>query len=113
MSSPVTRKDLLDTALVPSRRVTHLKAQRVTLAPGVKVPLHLHPCPTTGVVLEGHITFQIEGEAEQKLGPGDAFYEPPRVRVAKFDNEGETPASFAAFYLMESGEEETVRVLEK
>lgn len=81
------------------------------MGPGAKAPLHLHPCPTMGVIMEGTITFQIEGEAERHLKAGDAFYEPANVRVAKFNNETQEPAKFVAFYLLGAGESETVRVL--
>lgn len=111
MTEPITRKELLKAPLLPGTQVSTLQVQRVTLPPGAKAPLHLHPCPTTGVVLEGRITFQIEGQDEQILAPGDAFYEPPRVPVAKFDNEGSTPASFAVFYLLPEDGGETVRIL--
>jgi hypothetical protein len=33
------------------------------------------------------------------------------VRVARFDNDGETPARFAAFYLLEEDGQELIRML--
>ena len=80
---------------------------------GIDAPLHLHPCPTVGVVTEGQIAFEIEGEQTQHLKVGDAFYEPAHVRVAKFNNDGDIPAKFVVFYLLGENEEETVRILEK
>lgn len=81
------------------------------MPPRQAAPLHLHPCPTLGVVTAGTIAFQIEGQPVQHLKVGDAFYEPANVRVARFDNDGDTPATFVVHYLLGRGEHETARVL--
>jgi quercetin dioxygenase-like cupin family protein len=60
---------------------------------------------------EGTIVFEIEGEQSQHLQVGDAFYEPADVRVSKFDNIGDTPAKFVAFYLLGENKNETVQIL--
>lgn len=81
------------------------------MGPKVKAPLHLHPCPTMGVISEGTISFQIEGQPVQQLKVGDAFYEPAEVRVGRFDNDSDVPAKFVVLYLLGENEQETVRVL--
>ena len=80
---------------------------------GIDAPLHLHPCPTGGVTTEGKIVFETEAEQSQHLKTGDAFYEPAGVRVAKFNNDGDTPAKFVAFYLLSENEKATIQLLEK
>lgn len=82
------------------------------MGPKQRAPLHLHPCPTVGIVTEGRIIFQIEGEPEQHLRAGDAFYEPADVRVSRFDNDGDTAATFVVHYLLSKDEREPVRILE-
>jgi quercetin dioxygenase-like cupin family protein len=111
MSQPITRRDLLTAAVDPSRSVATIEIKEVTMGPGQKAPLHLHPCPTVGVVMEGRISFQIEGRPLQLLHAGAAFYEPANVRVVRFDNDTDLPARFAVFYLLGKDESETVRVL--
>jgi quercetin dioxygenase-like cupin family protein len=107
------RKDLL-TAMVDSEKsIAKVEIKEVTMGPKQKAPLHLHPCPTVGVITEGTISFQIEGKPVQHLKAGDAFYEPANVRVAKFDNNGDTPAKFVVFYLLGKDEHEIVRILPK
>lgn len=113
MKTSVTRKTLLATSIDPERAVARVGIQEVTMGPKQRAPLHLHPCPTLGVVTEGTIVFQVEGEPEQHLKAGDAFYEPADVRVSRFDNDGDTPARFIVHYLLGKNEQETVRVLEK
>lgn len=111
METPVMRTELLKVLVEPDRLVSSVEIQEIVMSPGARAPLHFHPCPTVGVITEGAVTFQIEGEAEQYLKAGDPFYEPPGVRVAKFDNEGELPARFVVFYLLGTNEKETVRIV--
>lgn len=113
MEASVTRKILLNTTIDPEQTISIVNIQEVTLEPKFRVPLHLHPCPTFGVVTAGAIAFQIEGQAVQHLKAGDAFYEPVNVRVARFDNEGNLPAKFVVHYLLGRGEHETIRMLDK
>ena len=113
MNSPVTRRALLKAVIEPGKTVSSVEIQEVTMGPKQKAPLHLHPCPTMGVVTEGIIAFQIEGEPVQHLKAGDAFYEPANVRVARFDNDGDAPAKFVVHYLLGKDENETVKILTK
>jgi len=109
----VIREDLL-TAMVDSEKsIAKVEIKEVTMGPKQRAPLHLHPCPTVGVITEGTISFQIEGEPVQHLKAGDAFYEPANVRVAKFDNDGDATAKFVVVYLLGKDEHEIIRILPK
>lgn len=107
----VSRKDLLSARLAQVRSLARVEAKEIVLDPGLHAPLHLHPCPVVGVVMEGGIAFQIEGEPAQRLKAGDAFYEPADARVARFDNEGAIPAKFVAFYLLDDDRQKLIRLL--
>ena len=111
MTSSVTRKDLLTAIIASGKPVSKVEIQEITMGPGVPAPLHLHPCPTVGIVSEGAISFQIEGQPIQYLKAGDAFYEPAGVRVSKFNNDGDVPAKFVALYLLGEHEQETIHIL--
>ena len=113
MKQSVMRKELLTAIVDAGKPVAKVEIQEVAMNVGVDAPLHLHPCPTVGVVTEGTIAFEIEGEEAQYLNVGDAFYEPADVRVSKFNNSGDTPAKFVVFYLLGENEEETIRILDK
>jgi len=113
MAQPIMRKELLTAIIDGSKPVSRVQIQEVTMNVGTDAPLHLHPCPTMGVVVEGAIVFEIEGEPARYLGAGDAFYEPANARVAKFNNSGDVPVKFVVFYLLGDKEKETVRMLEK
>ncbi|PJZ53032.1 cupin domain-containing protein [Leptospira adleri] len=109
----VSRKELLIAFLGGEKNVSNVKIVEVILEKRQGASLHLHPCDTIGVVTQGTITFQIEGQAEQFLKAGDAFFEPENARIAKFNNESEAPAKFAVFYLLQKAGDPTVQVLEK
>jgi quercetin dioxygenase-like cupin family protein len=113
MKQSVIRKDLLTAVIDESRSISKVEIQEIIMNVGVDAPLHLHPCPTMGIVMEGKIAFEIEGEETQHFKQGDAFYEPADVRVSKFNNEGDAPAKFVAFYLLGENDTETIQMLDR
>ena len=113
MTTPVTRKALLKAILDPEKTISTVEIQEVTLGPKQTAPLHFHPCPTVGVITQGAISFQLEGHPVQFLKAGEAFHEPAHARVARFDNDGDTPAKFVVYYLLGKGEHETLVILTK
>ena len=49
----------------------------VELPPGDPgTPPHRHAGPVFGYMLEGEMTFELEGEPERVIGAGEAFWEP-------------------------------------
>lgn len=105
----ISRKELLKTDI--NQKVKTAEIQEITLAPGLEVPKHLHPCPVVGVIKSGEAVFQIEGQQKIILHEGDAFYEPKNVRILHFDNaSAEKPLIFSAIYL-KAGNEENIKLL--
>lgn len=105
----ISRKELLKTAIDQKIKTTEI--QEITLAPGVQVPKHLHPCPVVGIIKSGEAVFQIEGQQKVILHEGEAFYEPKNVKILHFDNaSAEKPLIFSAIYLKE-GNEENIKLL--
>jgi quercetin dioxygenase-like cupin family protein len=66
------------------------------------VGLHIHNGPVFGSIETGSAVYQIEGRPETVLGPGDVFYEPEGVRIARFDalQDGVT---FLGYFLLADG----------
>ena len=109
-SSPVVRTQLLTAMLDRPKTVARIEIRRVNMTPNLASGAHLHPCPVVGVILQGSILFQAEGEQARILQAGDAFYEPANVHILHFDAL-EQGASFAAHYLLDADETETIRML--
>ncbi len=106
----IIRNHLL-TAELGNRQVTSVEIKEITLGPGQKAGLHLHPCPVTGYIAKGTAIMQIEGQQEQILNTGSAFYEPADVHIAQFSNYSNTePMTFIAFYLL-NGRQELIKML--
>ncbi len=95
----------------PEKNVSRVEIRALTLVPKRQGPLHLHPIPVFTVIEEGSVTFQIEGQPAQRLKAGDVFYEPANVRIARLDNEEETPAKLVVFFLLGKDDRELVQRL--
>src|SRR5450755_792021 len=107
----VQRKQLL-TAVLGNRSVTSVDVREISIEPGQQVGRHIHPCAVLGYIVEGTAIYQIEGEAEQTLSAGSAFYEPAETVIANFGNASNAESmQFVAFYLLD-GQQELIRMLE-
>lgn len=107
----IIRRHLL-TADTGTRNITSVQSHEIHFAPGQKGGLHLHPCPVTGYIVQGTAVMQVDGEAEQLLPEGSAFFEPADARILRFDNHSETePMIFVAFYLLD-GEQKLIEMLD-
>jgi quercetin dioxygenase-like cupin family protein len=90
--------------------VERVEVREVTIPANSAVGAHRHPCPVFGQVMSGEILFQVAGEAEQRLQPGDVFYEPARAPILHFDAL-EAQATFVAYFLLGRAEENTLEML--
>lgn len=88
-----------------ARQVVKVEAGDFRFKPGQVAPVHTHKAPAVGYVLKGEIIYQVEGEKQQLLREGDAFYEPAGPRILRFDNASATEeAIFIDFNLQQEGE---------
>jgi quercetin dioxygenase-like cupin family protein len=101
---PLVREVLLDARLAHTTHIDRIEVRRIQMLPGHPAGLHVHNGPVVGSVLEGSVVFQIEGEAESVLGPGEVFYEPEGARIARFDAGGDGATFLAYFPLREDQE---------
>jgi quercetin dioxygenase-like cupin family protein len=101
---PLVRETVLDVKLPETRAIDRIEIRRIQMLPGHPAGLHVHNGPVVGSVLEGSITYQVEGEPEAVLGPGETFYEPEGARIARFDA-GDDGATFLAYFPLSAGQE--------
>ena len=72
----------------------------VTYGPGGGSPVHSHPCPVIGYVLEGAVRMQVDEEPEHVYRAGESFYEAPnRVHRVSANASTTRPAKFLAFFV--------------
>ncbi|MEA5360560.1 cupin domain-containing protein [Amycolatopsis sp., V23-08] len=102
-ATPLTRTLVLEQDLPAPRVVDHVQIRRITLAPGHGTGPHVHNGPVFGSIETGSAVYQIDGEPESVLTPGDVFYEPEATRIARFDAQ-EDGVTFLAHFPAGPGE---------
>jgi quercetin dioxygenase-like cupin family protein len=101
-SGSLSRVVIMDQKLPRSFTASHVEVRRITIAPGHVVGPHVHNGPVFGSIQAGSVVYQIEGEPEVVLEPGDVFYEPEGVRIEQFDT-GSDGVTFLAYFLLAEG----------
>ncbi|MFI1919874.1 cupin domain-containing protein [Nocardia sp. NPDC020380] len=98
----MSRAIVMDQELPEPLTAQRVEIRRITLAPEHAAGLHIHNGPVFGNIETGSAIYQIEGQPETVLEPGDTFYEPAGARISRFDaqNEGVT---FLAYFLLADG----------
>jgi quercetin dioxygenase-like cupin family protein len=68
-------------------------------------PPHRHPGPAFGVVLEGEMVFELEGEPPRVVRAGEAFWEPGGdvIHYQDGNNRDDVPVRFTVTMLCEPG----------
>ena len=101
---PLTRTVLMDACLSQVKETGHIEIREIRILPGYAAGLHVHNGPVVGSILEGSVTYQIEGQPEAVLRAGDVFFEPEGERIARFDA-GDDGVTFLAYFPLSPGED--------
>ena len=98
----LSRVVVMDQVLPGPLATQRVEIRRITIAPGYVGGLHIHNGPVFGSIETGSAIYQIEGEPETVLKPGDVFYEPEGERIARFDAQ-EDGVTFLGYFLLADG----------
>ena len=101
---PISRVVVLDARFDQVKAAERVEVREIRILPGHAAGLHVHNGPVVGCVLEGSAVYQIEGQPESTLSPGDAFYEPEGARIARFDAT-EEGVRFLGYFILGPDEE--------
>lgn len=82
------------------QQITVLNA---TLKPGDKTPYHTHQYPVTVYIMEGSFTLEMEGHPTLVKKAGEAFTEPPNVKMTGY-NRSQELTKVLIFYVSGPGE---------
>ena len=104
---PVIRDVVLDVGLPHTTPTSRTEVRRIRMLPDYPAGLHIHNGPVVGNILEGSVVYQVEGEPQSVLGPGDVFYEQEGTRIARFDA-GAEGVTFLAYFLLRAGQESAI-----
>ena len=70
-----------------------------TLKPGDRTVFHTHRFPVTVYVLEGAFTLDLEGHPTVSVKAGEAFIEPPQVKMTGYNKSATEPLKVLIFYV--------------
>jgi quercetin dioxygenase-like cupin family protein len=96
---PITRDVLLDVRLGQAKDTHRVQVRQIRIIPGNAAGLHVHNGPVFGSIVAGSAVFQVEGEPETVLRPGDVFFEPEGARITRFDAQ-DAGVTFLAYFLL-------------
>ena len=85
-----------------------ITAFQVTIGPGGQSGRHMHPAPFFLYVLEGELTYELDGQPAKVYRAGEAFVEGVKI-WHNATNRGGVPLKFLAVLLGEEGVPVTIR----
>jgi quercetin dioxygenase-like cupin family protein len=106
---PLVSEIVLDVRLPWTSPIDRIEVRRIRMLSGHAAGLHVHNGPVVGSIVEGSVIYQVEGEPQSLLGPGEVFYEPEGARIARFDA-GDDGATFLAYFPLTAGKEPAVEL---
>ena len=88
---------------MPRSETQEVRVLTATFKPGDKTVFHTHRSPVTVYVLEGEFTLDLEGRAPVVISAGQAYVEPPHVRMTGYNKSATQPLRVVIFYVSETG----------
>jgi quercetin dioxygenase-like cupin family protein len=88
---------------MPRSEVQEVRVLTATFRPGDKTVFHTHRSPVTVHVLQGQFTLELEGRPPQVVSAGQAYVEPPNVRMTGYNKSATEPLRVVIFYVSEPG----------
>lgn len=74
-----------------------------SFAPGDRTVFHTHRFPVTVLVLEGAFTLELDGREPLVIRAGQAYVEPPNVKMTGYNHSATEPLKLVIFYVADPG----------
>ena len=88
---------------MPKSDTQEVRVLTASFKPGDKTVFHTHRSPVTVYVLEGQFTLDLEGRAPVVISAGQAYVEPPGVKMTGYNRSATEPLRVVIFYVSEPG----------
>jgi len=88
---------------MPRGAKQEIRVLTANFKPGDQTPFHTHRSPVTVYVLEGTFTLELEGRAPVTVKTGEAYVEPPNVKMTGFNRSTDKALRVLIFYVSEPG----------
>ena len=86
---------------MPKGDTQEVRVLTAAFKPGDKTVFHTHRSPVTVYVLEGQFTLDLDGRAPVVVSAGQAFVEPPNVKMTGYNKSATDPLRVVIFYVSE------------
>lgn len=83
---------------MPKGERQEVRVLTASFKPGDKTAFHTHRFPVTVFVLEGAFTLELEGRSPVVVKAGQAFVEPPNVKMTGYNRSINEPLRVVIFY---------------
>ena len=84
---------------MPRGEAQEVRVLRASFQPGDRTVFHTHRSPVTVYVLEGEFTLELEGQPPVTVAAGQAYVEPPHVRMTGYNRSATQPLRVVIFYV--------------
>lgn len=84
---------------MPRGEKQEVRVMTASFRPGDKTVFHTHRFPVTVYILEGAFTLELEGRAPITVKAGQAFVEPPNVKMTGYNRSSTEPIRLVIFYV--------------
>ena len=88
---------------MPKSDLQEVRVLTASFKPGDKTVFHSHRSPVTVYVLDGQFTLNMEGRAPVVVSAGQAFVEPPNVKMTGYNNSTTDGLRVVIFYVGDVG----------
>ncbi|NMM11590.1 MAG: cupin domain-containing protein [Polaromonas sp.] len=88
---------------MPRSDTQEVRVLTASFKPGDKTVFHTHRSPVTVYVLEGQFTLDLEGREPVVISAGQAYVEPPGVKMTGYNRSATAPLRVVIFYVSEPG----------
>lgn len=86
------------TSGMPRGARQEVRVLTASFEPGDRTVFHTHRFPVTVFILEGAFTLEMEGRAPVVINAGQAFLEPPNVKMTGYNRSTTEPLRLVIFY---------------
>jgi quercetin dioxygenase-like cupin family protein len=90
-------------AQMPKSDTQEVRVLTASFKPGDKTVFHSHRWPVTVYVLEGQFSLDLEGRPPAVVSAGQAFVEPPNVKMTGYNRSTTDALRVVIFYVSELG----------
>jgi quercetin dioxygenase-like cupin family protein len=88
---------------MPRGERQEISVMSATFQPGQRTVFHSHRFPVTVYILEGAFTLELEGRAPVVIRAGQAYVEPPGVKMTGYNRSSSELLKLVIFYVADPG----------